>query len=217
MRSIFVAFIIVAAINACADDLGDLKAASVRYVASMKAALALSDEADCFETVARANEYAAAKVAYYKAARRAMPALLEIAKGQETNSGYGKELTEIFRGFGEDGDEEAAETLEAKLSLCPNSDQRDQTRLAVEHAKKTAEQFIHDKVLQRLICKTNTCRRWFQALFYGCRSATNFFTESRSAFQAEFSPCDCISRAKMSRLARKFSDAVVASPCAFCT
>jgi hypothetical protein len=65
----------------------------------MKAALALSGEADCSETVTKANDYAAAKVAYYKAARRAMPALLEMAKGQETNSRYGNELTEIFRGI----------------------------------------------------------------------------------------------------------------------
>jgi hypothetical protein len=109
MRAVFVAFIIVAAITGYADDLEDLKAASVRYVASMKAVLALSDEADCSETVSRANDYAAAKVAYYRAARRAMPALLEMAKRQETSNGYGDELTEIFRGFGEDRDEEVTE------------------------------------------------------------------------------------------------------------
>jgi hypothetical protein len=144
MRIFFVAFIIVAAITAYGDDLEDLKAASVRYVASMKAALALSDEADCSETVARANDYAAAKVAYHKAARRAMPLLLEMAKGQETDSRYGNELTEIFRGFGEDKDEEATGILEAKLNRCPSSDQREQARLAVEHAKQTAEGFSKD-------------------------------------------------------------------------
>ena len=53
-----------------------------------------------------------------------MPALLEIAKGQETDSRYGNELAEIFRGFGEDRDEEATGILEAELKLCPNSDQR---------------------------------------------------------------------------------------------
>ena len=72
MRTLFVAIIIVAAISSYPDDLRDLKAASVRYVALMKAALALSDEADCSETIAKANDYAAAKVAYYKAARRAI-------------------------------------------------------------------------------------------------------------------------------------------------
>ena len=35
-------------ITALADDLADLKAASVRYVAAMKAALALSDGSDCY-------------------------------------------------------------------------------------------------------------------------------------------------------------------------
>jgi hypothetical protein len=73
-----------------------------------------------------------------------MPVLIEIAKGQQTDSGYGNELTEIFRGFGEDRDEEATGALEAKLNQYPTSDQRDQARLAVEHAKETAEQFIKD-------------------------------------------------------------------------
>ena len=62
------------------------------------------------------------------------PALLEIAKGQETDSRYGNELTEIFRGFGEDRDEEASCALEAKLNQCPASGQRDQARLVVERA-----------------------------------------------------------------------------------
>lgn len=35
------------------------------------AALTLSDEADCSETVAKVDEYAAAKVAYHNATRRA--------------------------------------------------------------------------------------------------------------------------------------------------
>jgi hypothetical protein len=73
MRSVIVAIMMVAAISALADDLGELKAASVRYVAAMKAALALSDGADCSETIASANEYAAAKVAYYNAAARRCP------------------------------------------------------------------------------------------------------------------------------------------------
>jgi hypothetical protein len=144
MRFLFVAIIMVAAITAYADDLEDLKAASVRYVAAMKVALTLSDEADCSEIVAKANEYASAKAAYYNAARQAMPALLKMAKGQETNSGYGNELTEIFRGFGEDRDEEVTATLDAKLNRCPRSDQRDQACLAVEESKETAERFIKD-------------------------------------------------------------------------
>jgi hypothetical protein len=137
MRSILAAITMVSATTAFADNLEDLKAASVRYVAAMKVALTLLDEAVCSETVAKANEYAAAKVAYYKAARRAMSALLQIAKGQETNSGYGNELSE-------DRDEEVTETLDAKLNRCPSSDQRDQACLAIEESEETAERFITD-------------------------------------------------------------------------
>ena len=43
MRTFFVAFIIVAAITAYADDLEDLKAASLHYVTAMKTALGLSE------------------------------------------------------------------------------------------------------------------------------------------------------------------------------
>ena len=44
----------------------------------MKAAL--SDGSDSSETLAEANEYAAAKVDYYRAARQAMPDLLQMTK-----------------------------------------------------------------------------------------------------------------------------------------
>ena len=73
-----------------------------------------------------------------------MPRLLDMAKGQETNNSYGNELTEVFRGFGENRDEEVSKTLEAKLNRCRSSDQQDQARLAVEQAKETAERFIKD-------------------------------------------------------------------------
>jgi hypothetical protein len=117
-----------------------------RWLKSLRwqAALAISGDSDCSELISKANDYAAAKVAYYKATRQAMPALLEIAKRQATDSRYGNELIEIFRGFGEDRDEEATGALEAKLNRCPPSDQRDQARLAVEEAKQTAEQFVKD-------------------------------------------------------------------------
>jgi hypothetical protein len=144
MRTLFVALITPVALAAAADDLGALKAASVHYVAAMKAALALSDGSDCSELIAKANEYSVAKIAYYDAARQAMPALLQNAKGPKSDSSYGEKLTEIFRDFGEDRDEEATEALEAKLKLCPNSEQRDQARLAIEQAKQAAEQFIKD-------------------------------------------------------------------------
>jgi hypothetical protein len=76
----------MAAITAFAGSLEDLKAASVRYVAAVKAVLTISEDSDCPQLVAKANDYAAAKVAYYTAARKAMPALAQMAKGQETVS-----------------------------------------------------------------------------------------------------------------------------------
>ena len=144
MRTLFVAFIISGVIAAVADDLADLKVASVRFVAAMKAALALSDDSDCSDTIAKAGDYAAAKVAYYDAARRAVPRLLQIAKGEKTDSRYGEALTEIFRGFGEDKDEETTGILEAKLYRCPTSDKRDQAQISVEQAQQTAEQFVKE-------------------------------------------------------------------------
>ncbi|MGA7130156.1 MAG: hypothetical protein WBZ19_27830 [Chthoniobacterales bacterium] len=65
--------------------------------------------------IAKAGEYAAAKMAYYDATRQAMPALLPVLKGQNSDASYGKESTEIFGGFGADKDEETTAILEAKL------------------------------------------------------------------------------------------------------
>jgi hypothetical protein len=134
----------LAAFTASADDLEALKAAATGYVASMKAVLALPEAPDSSETIAKADEYAAAKIAYYDAARRAMPALLQTAKGENTDSRYGDELTEIFRGFGEDRDEEATQMQDAKLNRCPSSDKRDQAMTAIEQASRIAAQFIED-------------------------------------------------------------------------
>jgi hypothetical protein len=144
MQPVLVAFIMLVAITSSANGLEALKEAAVRYVAAMKVALAISDDSDCPGLVAKANDYGAAKLAYYTAARNAMPALLQMAKGQKTDTGFGSELAEIFRDFGEETDEEATDALEAKLSRCPTSDQRDQARLAVDHAKQIADQFVKD-------------------------------------------------------------------------
>ena len=83
-------------------------------------------------------------MAYYNAARQAMPALLQMAKGEQTDSRYGEELTEIFRGFREDQDEQATATLEAKLHQCLRSDERHEALMAVKRAQQIAEQFIKD-------------------------------------------------------------------------
>src|SRR5215469_14585982 len=124
MRSLFVAFLLLAAGTACADDLDNLKATAMRYVTAMKAVLTLPEASGCLETIAKATEYAAAKIAYYKAARQAMPALLQMAKGKQTDSRYGEELTEIFRDFREDQDAQATATLDAKLHQCLRSNER---------------------------------------------------------------------------------------------
>lgn len=65
MRSVLIPIMIVAAITGFAGNLEDLKAASIGYVAAMKAVLAISDDSDCPGLVAKAIDYAAAKVAYY--------------------------------------------------------------------------------------------------------------------------------------------------------
>ena len=127
-----------------ADDLGALKAAARGYVLAMKAVIALPEKVDCSETIAKAGEYAAAKIAYYDAARRAMPALLQIAKGQNGGSSSGGELTEIFRNFGEDRDKQATGILDNKLNLCPASEHWSQARTAIDHARQIADQFIKD-------------------------------------------------------------------------
>ena len=56
-----------------ADDLQALKEAAGRYVIAIKAVLGIPEAADCSEITYKAGKYAAAKVAYYSAARQAMP------------------------------------------------------------------------------------------------------------------------------------------------
>lgn len=141
MRAFPIVLLVLLAFAASADDLGALKAPAERYVASMKAALALQEDSACSDTIAKAEEYAAAKVAYYEAAQQAMPALLSFVTGQDSDSSDGKELTDTFRGFGADKDSETTRLLEAKLNQCPTSSQRDRAQLSVERARRKAEQF----------------------------------------------------------------------------
>jgi hypothetical protein len=55
-------------------------AAAKSYVVAIKSALVLSETSSCAEIIGAANEYAKAKIAYYDAARSAMPTLLKLAK-----------------------------------------------------------------------------------------------------------------------------------------
>jgi hypothetical protein len=110
----------------------------------MESALALSETSSCAETIVAANQYAKTKIAYYDAARAAMPALLQLARGEGSGTTEEKELTEIFQGFGEDQDEEASAFLENKLGECPTSEEREKTLSAINRARKVAEQFVKD-------------------------------------------------------------------------
>jgi hypothetical protein len=62
MRPVLVTVIVVAAITGFAGSLEDLQAASVRYVTAMKAILAISDDTDCPELVAKGVDYAVLKM-----------------------------------------------------------------------------------------------------------------------------------------------------------
>jgi hypothetical protein len=127
-----------------ADDLQALKEAAGRYVIAIKAVLGMPEAADCAEILCKAGEYAAAKVAYYNAARQAMPALLRLANGEKTEGRYGQDLIELFHGSGEEDDEQAIVMLGSKLRGCDDSNQHCQQREAVEDAEQIAEQFLKD-------------------------------------------------------------------------
>jgi hypothetical protein len=127
-----------------ADDLQALREAARCYVAAIKAVLNLPEAVDCSEISAKANDYAAAKVAYYKAARDAMPSLVGMVKGENTDQRYGEDLIELFRGFGDDENAEATVLLVSKLRGCENSDRSAQLRKAVEEAQQIAEEFLED-------------------------------------------------------------------------
>jgi hypothetical protein len=144
MKTLVVALITPAALTVAADDLGALKSAAGRYVAAMKAVLALPKTADCWDASTKGSEYATAKIAYHQAARRALPALLELVKGEKTDSGYGQDLIELFRGFGEDEDQEATIMLESMLRRCGNSLESLRARKAIEDARQSAERFLDD-------------------------------------------------------------------------
>jgi hypothetical protein len=144
MKTLLVALITPVALMAAADDLGALKAAAGRYVAAMKAVLALPKTTGCWNTSTKGSEYATAKIEYYQAARRAMPSLLQLVKGEKTDSGYGQDLIELFRGFGEDDDQEATTMLESRLRRCGFSVESLRAWKAIEDARQSAERFLND-------------------------------------------------------------------------
>jgi hypothetical protein len=144
MPTPLVALIMIGALTSSADDLQALKAAAGRYVAAIKVVLALPKTTDCWDTSTKGSEYATAKVEYYQAARREMPALLQLVKGEKTDSGYGQDLIELFRGFGEDDDQEATTMLESRLRRCGFSVESLRAWKAIEDARQSAERFLND-------------------------------------------------------------------------
>ena len=144
MKTLLVALITPVALMAAADDLGDLKTAAGRYVAAMKTVLALPKTTDCWDMSTKGSQYATAKTEYYQAARRAMPALLQLVKGEKADSGYGQDLIELFRGFGEDEDQEATMMLESRLRRCGYSVESLRARKSIEDARQSAERFLND-------------------------------------------------------------------------
>jgi hypothetical protein len=105
-----------------ADDLQVLKAAAGRFAVAIRAVLDLPMAADCSEISSKACEYTAAKIAYYRAARQAMPFLIQMAKGEKTDARYGEDLIELFFGSGEEDDEQATVMLLSKLRGCEDFD-----------------------------------------------------------------------------------------------
>jgi hypothetical protein len=144
MTSALVASAMLGAFISHADDLQALKAAAGRYAVAIKAVVDLPMAAGCSEIRSKAREYAAAKVAYYKAAREAMPSLVQLAKGEKTDKRYGQDLIELVRGSGEEDDEQATVFILLKLRRCQDPNQRDQERKALEDAEQIAERFLKD-------------------------------------------------------------------------
>jgi hypothetical protein len=139
-----VALVMLGALPVVADELRELKAAAGRYVTSIKAVLALPKSANCSEISLKAGEYASTKVAYYAAARKAMPLLIRMVKGEKTDSPYGEDLIELFRGSGEEEDQQATIILESGLRSCESPDQPIQTRKSLKEARQAAEDFLRD-------------------------------------------------------------------------
>jgi hypothetical protein len=142
--ALFAMLFLVGAVGAQAGNLDALKATAKSYVLAIQSALGLSETSSCPQIIAVANEYARAKTSYYGAARAAIPTLLQSARGENSGTVDEQELIEIFRGFGEDQDEEASAVLESKLGECPTSDEREKASSAINRARKVAEQFVKD-------------------------------------------------------------------------
>jgi hypothetical protein len=67
-----------------------------------------------------------------------------MAKNEKGDTTYGQDLIELFRGAGDEEDEQATVILLSKLRGCENVEQQIQARNAVENAEQIEEQFLKD-------------------------------------------------------------------------
>lgn len=145
MRSLLVALFLVPVVTARAGDLDALKVAAQRYEASMGAAVALQEDSPESAIIATAKTHAATKIAYYEAARAAMRVLLQLAKGDGTDSPDAKELVAIFKSNGVEREAESEDALQYALTKCrQDSNATKNAKAELARAKKVAEDFVRD-------------------------------------------------------------------------
>jgi hypothetical protein len=145
MRTLLVALFLVLLAAARARDLDALETAAKRYEAAMDAAVTLQENSPASAIIATAKAYAASKIAYYDAARAALPTLLQLAKGESADSLDAKELVAIFRGNGVVLEAESENALQYALTKCrQDSDATKNAKAELARAKKVAEDFVKD-------------------------------------------------------------------------
>ena len=145
MRTLLVALFLVPFVTTRAGDLDALKVAARSYVAAMAAAVTLQENSPECAIIASAKAYAATKIAYYDAARAALPTLLQLAKGESADSLDAKELVAIFRGNGVALEAESENALQYALTKCrQDSEATKNAKAELARAKKVAEDFVKD-------------------------------------------------------------------------
>jgi hypothetical protein len=145
MRSLLVVLFLVPVVTARAGDLDALKVAARSYVDAMAAAVTLQENSPECAIIASAKAYAATEIAYYDAARAALPTLLQLAKGESADSRDAKELVAIFRGNGLALEAESENALQYAFTKCwQDSDETKNAKAELARAKKVAEDFVKD-------------------------------------------------------------------------
>jgi hypothetical protein len=108
----------------------------------MDAAVTLQENSPESAIIATAKAYAASKIGYYDAATAAMPALLQLAKGESADSLEARELVAIFRSNGGALEAESENALQYALTKCrQDSDATKDAKAEMARAKQVAEDF----------------------------------------------------------------------------